>query len=203
MRHQAENAARFVANARDVANGAVRVVPRRVTERETPLRFERVENRRVASHKLPFGVRDREIHLVDAAEENALVALDFEMRPTVDVNAAVVPSEGRRGADFVVRDEDSALDQNLEAVANPQDEFVGVFEAADRVEKTQTNLRRENSARRDVVAVAEAAREAHNLEAVDDRRVFQEAVDVNPLGRRARQFKRVGGFVIAVRSGRS
>lgn len=203
MRHEAEDAAGLVANAGDVAHRAVRVVFRNVTQGETIFSFQLIQSRGVASHELAFRVSDRQVHFINALQEDALLALDDKAGPTVGINPGLVPRQGDGSALLVVGDKDTRLDENLEAVADTKDQLAGVTEVVDRVEKTTANLRRENASSGDIVAVAEPAGEAHNLESIDDRRIFQDTINVNPFRRRARNLKRVGRFQITVRPRRS
>ena len=74
-----------------------------------------------------------------------------------------VPSQRRRLALVVVGQQDAGTDQNLKAVADAEDQFAGRLELDQRFLQVMANLIAEDSSRRDVVAVAEAAGQAEDL----------------------------------------
>ena len=85
------------------------------------------------------------------------------MHPAILELAALV--ERQRGDRLVgsIGQEHAALDQNLKAVADAQDQLAGGFEGLQRIAQVMAHLVAEDAAGTDVVAVAEAAGDAENL----------------------------------------
>ena len=90
------------------------------------------------------------------------------------------------------------LDQHLKAVADAQDQLAGGLELGQRVGQVVLDLVAQDPAGRHVVAVAEPAGHAEDLEPVEQRRVLQQPVDVQQLGLAAGLLEGEGGFLVAV-----
>ena len=94
--------------------------------------MEFVQGCLVAGDEFAFGVGDGEVHLLDAAKEDAFFAENSEVNPAVFEFAAVVKRKGSDGLVGAVREQDSRFDENLHAVADADNELAGgfkVFEA--------------------------------------------------------------------------
>ena len=192
---------RQVSGRRQGAVGCPTIFLRQVTQHELSRRCQPCQGGRVAGDELAFPVRDGQIHRVDARQEDALRPLRPEPHPAILVLARVVVRErGRRAVRRLIVQQDARLDHHLEAVADAQDQFAGRFELAQRLGQVVPHLHRENLAGRHVVAEAESARNAQDLEAVQQTRVVQQAVDVQGFGLRSGGLEGEGGFVVAVRA---
>ncbi len=112
------------------------------------------------------------------------------------VRVQVCPVLPARGAGQQV-----SLHQHLKAIADADDRFAGVDKRPQRVGQVMAELIREDSAGVDVVAVAEPAGEGEHLGVVEDRRIFQQAINVHFFGPGPGQLKRVGGLGVAIGPG--
>jgi hypothetical protein len=95
------------------------------------------------------------------------------------------------------------LYQDLKSVADSDDRFAGVDEAANGITEVVDDLIGEDFAGGDVVAVAEAAGENEDLTIAEDGRGFENAVDMHELRSCSGQLECVGGLRIAVGAGGS
>ena len=215
MRHQTEHAAGRVANAGDVGDGAVgivgighgllmqqrvdlrlRIAARVGRCRATPDRrwFVAGTNRPSpwATGSSISVMPERKTHLLPATREANPAIFEF---------AGVVAGERGGGAGGVAGEQQVGLDQDLEAVADAEDQLAGVAERLQCVGQMMADLVAEDAAGGDVVAVAEAAGEAEDLEVGEFLRSFENAVDVEPLRRAAGQLEGVRSLFVAIGAG--
>src|SRR5262249_958586 len=115
--------------------------------------------------------------------------------------AGGVVGESGKGAFLVGGKEQAGLEQGLKAVADAQDELVGVAKAAQGVAEEVGELVGEDLAGRDVVAVGEASRYDKDLVAVEQGRPFGQAVDVSAVGASADLLEGELGLGVAVGAG--
>jgi len=169
VRHQAEDAARGVADAGHVGRGTIRVgrvgnvrgmVAEGVAKHELPGGVELREDLPVAGDKLPFGVGDGEVQRLDAAEEDAAVAGRAELDPAVFELAGIIPVKCRLRLAVFDRQQQPALEQHLEAVADTQYQLARGLELYQCFLQMMPDLRGKDPPRGDVVPVAKAARDA-------------------------------------------
>jgi hypothetical protein len=107
----------------------------------------------------------------------------------------------RQRAVLVGRQEQTGLEEDLETVADAENQLLLVAEAAEGVLQEGHELGRQDLAGGDVVAVGEAARDGEDLVAVEQRRLFAEAVDVDSLSLCARLFEGEKCFLVTVCAG--
>ena len=124
--------------------------------------------------------------------------------PTVFVLAGVVVGQrGRRAVGWLVVQENARLDDHLKPVADAQDQFAGGLEVGQAAGQVMPHLHGEDLPGGHVVAEAEPAGDAEDLEPIEHGRRLQQAVDVERLGRGAGRFEGEGRFLVAVRAGGS
>jgi hypothetical protein len=163
----------------------------------------------LAAHgDLPLCVGNRQFQLFDPLQKHAVAAARVEFHPAGRVFAVVVPGERRiRSLIFtrrpVVRPagQDARFHQHLEPVADAQYEFVLLQKVADLLREVSAKLGAEDHSGADVVAVAEPAGNAQHLVLAQPRRIFEQAKQVDPLGRRPALFERERGLDVAIGSG--
>ena len=111
--------------------------------------------------------------------------------------------EGERGrADPGRARQQARLDEDLEAVADPQDQAVALAEPAEGVAQDGPQPGRQDPAGAEVVAVGEAAGEGQDLERVEGAGRLDDPADVPGLGLGPRQSPGEGRLLVAVRPGR-
>lgn len=224
MRHEAEHAARFVADAGKVALGPVGIGGVGnggddgwewgmgngewgmfsgirswcVADYELAIVGHTVEGCVVASDEFAFAVGHGEFHLLDALEEHAPAGVNGESDPAGFEVAGIVERERGGGAVGVGGSQKVRLQQHLESVANTDYELARFTECSKSFREVMLDLVAEDAPGGDVVAVAETARDAEYLEIGEALRLFQHVVDVPAFGGAAGQFKGVSGFDIAV-----
>ena len=141
----------------------------------------------------------RQVHPLDATEENTLLAGHAQADPTVFILAGVVVGQrGRRAMGRIVVQEDAGLDDHLKTVADTQDQFAGRLEVGQTAGQVMPHLHGKNLPGGYVVAETESAGNAENLKPIEHGRRLQEAIDMERLGRRAGRFKSEGRFQVAV-----
>jgi hypothetical protein len=149
-------------------------------------------------------VRDRQIHPLDAIQEDAFRTLHPQPHPTVFIFPRVVVRERGGGAHRrLVRQEHARLDEHLKAVADPEDQFAGGLELGQLGGEVMLHLHGEDPPGRHVVAKTESARDAENLEAGQQTRLVQQPIDVLRGRLRPGFLEGVGGLHVAVRAGGS
>ena len=120
--------------------------------------------------KLPSPWATGHVHPVDALQERALARRRLQVDPAVlELAGGVVGERGERAV-LVRRHEQAGLEQRLEAVADAEDQLLGVAELAEGVGEEVLELVGEDLAGRHVVAVAEAAGDDEDLEVPEQRR---------------------------------
>ena len=145
-------------------------------------------------------MRCRNVEAVDPLEENVFaVRVRLQFDPAILETLAVIPRK-RRERLTVHRDEETGLDEDLESVADAQHEFTGIAEFLQLVRQIVEQLAGKNASGGNIVAVAESAGEAEDLKFLEERRIFEKSVHVDPFRRRACFFKGVSGFQITVRA---
>ena len=89
----------------------------------------------------------------------------------------------------VISRQQVGLDQNLKAVADPDDRFARVHEIMQRVAEPAHELIRENPASRYVIAITEATGNRENLIVVKRPGALENAVEMHAFRCRARQLE--------------
>jgi hypothetical protein len=148
-------------------------------------------------------MRHRQLQLVDAAEEHALSARRHEPHPAILKFSRLVCRERRHGSCRIAGEQQLRLEQNLKAVADAEDQFACVAESLQHIGQVVANLVAEDPAGRDVVAVAETAREAEDLKVGRLLRYFEQPIYVPPLGRSTGEREGMRSLLVAIRAGRS
>ncbi len=124
---------------------------------------------------------------------------DVQPDPAVLEAARVVPGErGRRAELFVRLQQNARFDQHLEAVADAQDQFAVGLEAGHFRAEVVLEVVAQDAAGGHVVAVAEAAGDAEDLELPETYGLAEQRVDVQRLGCSAGLPEGEGGFLIAI-----
>ena len=101
------------------------------------------------------------------------------------------------------RQQDARLDHHLKTVADAEDQLAVGLEVGPGVGQVMLDLVGQDAAGGHVVAVAESARQAENLESLEQPGLLQQAVDVERFGLRPRFLEGEGGFLVAVGAGGS
>ena len=92
----------------------------------------------------------------------------------------------------------AGFQDRLKAIADSEHQFVGLQKFTHGFIELTAKLTRKNDSRAQVVSVTESARHAQNLVLAQQIRIFQQAEQVDSVGRRTRQFKRVSGLGITI-----
>ena len=188
--HQAEDPAGRVADARDRARRAVgvgRVVLRSAgrassTYRRTtwPAASSAARADGSASEELPLAVGDGQLDRLGVGDERRAAGRRGQADPA-RLEAARVVVRQRRGAGVRAAGEQAGADQDLEPVADAQDQPAAVVEPAQRVAQDDAQPRGEDPPGSQVVAVGEAAGDGQDLEAVERPRRLEQPADVPGL----------------------
>ena len=209
MRHETEDAAGDVADAGDGFGGAVGVGID-ILECDLVVGFEGGEDFRRASDESPFAVSDGQI------ERWAVFRNPFaEPGDWLDASPAVFEFSGgvvgQRGGVPIggveLRNragEQAGLDEDLEAVADADDEFAVVDELLERGFEMVDELVGEYFSGGDVVAVGESAGEGEDLVLLKGGWVGEQGVDVEGIDGNviaASKFESVSEFAVAVGAG--
>ena len=199
--HQAEDAARLVAHAGNVAERAVGIVVvglAAVAEDQLARLFQFFESRFIASNKLSFGMGDWQQEIFAAGKEGALFVVGARLDPTSQVAARVVPGKRRGWAVGIIGVEQSRLDEHLEAVADAEQELACFAELLHHVGQMVTDLVGKNTTSGDVVAETESAGDAEDLVVGSELWRFEQAIQVQRFCFAPSKFKRKRRFDIAI-----
>jgi len=178
-----------------------------VAQRDLLILAELLEQFRLANGDATFGVCDGDVEFIDISQKRAVAGGDFESDPAIGVASVTVPCEchfGFEAADLgrfdTATHEQSSFENGLEAVADSQHQFISGEEPSDGVIQLATELPGKDDAGAEVIAVAETAGDAENLEFGQSGRVFQQSIEVQPFGLCSGEFKSPGCFDVAVRA---
>lgn len=145
--------------------------------------------------------------LIDASQEDVVVAQVGQIHPQRGVSTVVVPGERRLWFCICVRcyssrsiGKNSRLEQCLKAVADSEDQLVSRQKFLQSIGQPTSQMARKNDARADVVSIAETTRDTECLKTGQHGGIFKNSQEVDSLGLRAAHFKGVRGFRIAVRT---
>ena len=98
--------------------------------------------------------------------------VNFEPHPARFESARIVEHERRQWPVLIGRHQEVRLQQHLKTVANSQDEFARIAEFGERIGQMMLHLISEDAPSGNVVAVTEAAGNAHNLKVAQPLRLF-------------------------------
>ena len=127
-----------------------------------------------------------------------------QLDPAVFVAARVVPGERGRRAAAIIGQQHARLDEDLEAVADPQDQLARRLERLQALGQMMPDLVGQDAAGRHVVAIAESARQAEDLVRLGQLRDDSSSrLMCISLGPAAGLLEGERGFLVAVRSGSS
>ena len=208
--HEAQDLPAGIADARDVVLRSIRIVgiPGRrsirvgVTQDDLIRLPQPLQYPFLPAGEVSLAVRDGHVQPLDPLQKCRLCRSDLHIHPPVgELPRDVVRQGGQRA--FVVRlDQKSRFEQHLEPVADAEDEFARVAELADRIGEEMLELAREDFPGRDIVAVAEPARQDQDLRLLEAGRIFAESVDVDAFRDGPRGFEGERGLRIAIGAGR-
>src|SRR5687768_5725520 len=106
---------------------------------------------------------DGDVQPLDPLQEDAFTSFHRQVDPAAFEFAAVVVGERGDGLIGLVRKEDAALDEDLKAVADAEDELAGGFEVLQSLGQMVANLVAENPSGGHIISVTEAAGDAEDL----------------------------------------
>ncbi len=128
--------------------------------------------------------------------------MHFGSHPAVLVSPTVVQRErGGRALHRIGVQQGRRLHQHLKSVADAEHQFAVSLESGKLFGKMVLDLVAEDSARPQIVAVAEPAGDAEDLEPLEEGRILQQSIDVQGFGFRAGPLKSKRGFRVAIRAG--
>lgn len=207
MGHHAHDPAGGVAEAGDVVQGAVGVywvvagfaVLVDVAVGDLVVGFGLLEDFRGGEAYFAFAVGDGDVDPLAGLDKDALVGGGFEPDPAVfEFPGIVIGDRGLLVGLDTVGDgqagQDAGLDQDLEAVTDSQDQFVGFDKFADFVAEMMFQLVGQDLTGGDVVAIAESAGQCQNLIIGHEFGIFDQPVNVHFFGDSAGQLKGVTHF---------
>src|SRR4051812_39554390 len=121
------------------------------------------------------------------------------MDPAVLESSLRILSESRVRLSFGVRlNEEPRLQQDLEAVADAKDQAAAVAKGAQLVAERSLQFRREDAASAEIIAEAESARDAEDLELIEYTGRGKDVVKAMDFDGRAGGLEREGGFFMTV-----
>jgi hypothetical protein len=104
---------------------------------------------------------------------------------------------------FIRRQEQAGLQEDLEAIADAEDQPATVAKLAERVREEVLKLHRKNFSRSNVVAVTETAGQSEDLILAEELGILTQGVDVNAIDDGTGRLEREQRFEIAVGPGRT
>src|SRR5262245_52332270 len=209
MRHQAEYSAAGIAQPRHVTLRAVRVDRVRsrlaflvhVLQHHLPGLLQSLENPRGPADKVALAVGHRQMKPIVAFQEGALAGVGLQVNPTILKLAGSVPGQGGERPILIGRQDQPGPQESLEAVANAEDELVGVTKLAEGIPEEMAELVAEDLARGHIVAVSETSGNDEDLVAQELAGLLAQAVDVDAFGGSAGLLEGELGFQVAVGTG--
>lgn len=203
VRHQAEDHAGRVADARDVIFRAVgvRAAPGSVvSQRDLVVGFE-LSERFCGGGEPAFAMRDRQLKVAQAFRPDTRGALGFNHRPPLASKPPRVVVRQRRDLLSGLRErQQPQLHQHLKPVADPDHRHATFRRVLQRLKQAVFQSVGEDAPRSDVVAVAEPAGETDEVELADKVGLFDEFGDVDRPCRRPGLLKGISQFSVAVRA---
>ena len=172
-----------------------------VTQHDLPRLLQALQDPLLAAQEAAFAVSDRQVQPVDAREKRAVAWHAWSVTQRSWNRPDVVVRQRGEGAVLVGRDQQAGLEQRLEAVADAEDQLLGVAEAAQGVAEEAAELVGEDLAGGHVVAVGEAAGHDEDLVTLQQGRLFAQPVDVDALGDGAGRLEGELRFAVAVGAG--
>ena len=124
----------------------------------------------------------------------ATVALPL-LDAMIPAHTALAHTAGDRAGEQI------GLDQHLKPVADPDHRLARGDEVVEGVAKVMRDLIGEDLPRRNVIPITEPPRDRQKLKLLHLSRILQQPVHMQKRAARPRQFKGVGGFGVAVRTG--
>ena len=215
MRHEAEDATGRIADARHVQRGPVGVFwirdalrftgGRLIPQVKLSVRIQLLQHVVRAGDELSFGMSDGKVQRFKSACKGALVASNSQVDPAVFKPTRLIPSErcGRADLSIVVEQDAGRFDQDLKAVANSENQFSSGFKFGQLFGEVVANLVAQYASRRKIVAIAEAAGDDEDLKLAKASGIFEQSVDMNSLGRRARPLEGERRLDVAISAGRT
>jgi hypothetical protein len=144
-----------------------------------------VENFGIGSHKLPFRVGHRKIHLLDALQKNAGRLINRQMHPPILEAAMIVPSQSCRrpiGLSNALS-QHTKSHQNLHPIADSQNQSITipVHKCLNQIRKMLPQPCRQNSPSCNIIAITETTRYAEHLISILQRWIFDQTIHMDPL----------------------
>ena len=145
------------------------------------------------------------IQFINAFEKHAVAGSDLQSDPAIGVSTVGIPCQCDLvfpgflcGIFHAATHQQAGFQDRLKAIADSEHQFVGLQKFTHGFIELTAKLTRKNDSRAQVVSVTEPARHAQNLVLAQQIRIFQQAEQVDSVGRRTRQFKRVSGLGITI-----
>jgi hypothetical protein len=203
MRHQTEDAAGGIAEASDIALGAIGILAGCVAKDNLPGLIKTTEDPVSPAAEVAFAVGDGQFELLEALEKGAAMGADGEGGPAILEAAGGIGGQSGEWSLFIGGDEESGLECGLEAVADSEDEFLGVAESSDRLGEKAGELDGEDFAGGNVITMREAAGEGEDLIAAEQAGIVAQAIDVHAIDGGTGELEGKREFPIAVSPGRT
>ena len=125
----------------------------------------------------------------------------LQMRPAGLESTGGIVSQSRERPVLVRRNEQAGFEQYLEAVADADDQLLGVAKLAEGVAEKGGQFNGQDLAGGNIVAVGEPAGDRQDVEFAEQLRVLAEAPDVNALGPSTGALESELRLLVAVRAG--
>ena len=174
--HETEDAAGRIAETGDVIGGAVGIYGEvaeltvfiDVAKGDLAVVLNLLQNGIVGKADLSLGMGNRQINPLVGIDKDAFIRTRLEIDPAVLKLTGIIDGDRgllERAVRIAVRQgrEESGFYQDLETVADPKDELVGVDEFLDRSAEVMNQLIGEDNAGGDIVAITESAGDREDL----------------------------------------
>lgn len=210
VRHQAEHAAGWIADPRDVGLRAVRVDRERarlavgidVAEHRLAGLDQALQDPLLRANEVSFAMGDGEVEPLVALEKRAFARSRLEVDPAVLEFAMGVVGERRdRGAIEIEGDDEPRLEQGLETVADAENQAFAIAKFAEDLAEKMLQLESKNFAGGDVITVGESAGDGHNLVLQKEFWIIAQALDVKSIDEGASFLEGELGLGVAVGAG--
>ena len=146
-----------------------------------------------------LAVGDGDVEAIHTSEERTFAGLNGEVDPAIfELAGGIMGERGDRPL-FIGGDDETALEQRLEAVADAEDQPFAVAELAECVAEKVGELIREDLAGGHVISISEPARNDEDLVVPDQGRRLAEPIDVDALGHRTGLLEGELGLGVTVR----
>jgi len=216
MGHQAKQSPAGVANASDIGLCAIGVVGewedvvsggpigKGVSQGQSSGSRRGAASRGVNRHKFSFRMCHRKINAIDVAQKHTwsfVIRVASEINPPILESTMVIPSQSSRGWVRETRREDSHPHENLETIANPQDQPILIAKITDQTPQMMLDPAGQNSPCGDIVAVTESAGKTEDLKPLPKCWILDQAIDMDSFCNPPRAIKSGCGFFVTIGPG--